>query len=215
MGNTRLVITFLLLLAQVHHSLGFLPKLHVMHPLERIGTKSPPPAAKLPWQARVCSKSLTLNMGFFSNISNAFVNQDYKAQDQRVRASHILIKGDDVGQVLGKIKQLMGELNERMQQVEQTNGADIDALQPIFSELAKRESQCPSGAQGGDLGLFGLGKMVKEFDAVIFPKEEGVLPPPVGALLGPVVTDFGCHVILVTEREVNQDQVEEKLARND
>ena len=35
------------------------------------------------------------------------------------------------------------------------------------------------------------------------------------SLLGPVVTDFGCHLILVTKREVNKDQVEEKLARND
>ena len=45
-------------------------------------------------------------------------------------------------------------------------------------------------------------------------------PPPnrfgwPGAVLGPIVTEFGCHLILVTKREVNRDQVEEKLARND
>lgn len=155
---------------------------------------------------------MTLNMGLFDGISKAFSNQEFKAQDQRVRASHILIKGDDVDQVLGKINQLMGELNERVQQQEEQTGG---MLQPIFSELARRESQCPSGAQGGDLGLFGPGKMVKEFDAVLFPEEEGAVPPPVGSVLGPVVTDFGFHVILVTQREENQDQVEEKLARND
>ena len=38
---------------------------------------------------------------------------------------------------------------------------------------------------------------------------------PPGAVVGPVVTEFGCHLILVTRREQNRDQVEEKLARND
>ena len=41
--------------------------------------------------------------------------------------------------------------------------------------------------------------------------------PSVGMalMLGPVVTEFGCHVILVTRRERNREQIEEKLARND
>ena len=164
--------------------------------------------------ARSRSRSLTLQMGFFDGISKAFSNQEYTSQDQRVRASHILIKGDDVGVVLGKIKQLMGELNERVQQEEGVGGNE-NVLQPVFSEIARRESQCPSGAQGGDLGLFGPGKMVKEFDDALFPADENVPPPPVGSILGPVVTDFGCHVILVTQREQSRDQVEEKLARND
>ena len=68
--------------------------------------------------------------------------------------------------------------------------------------------------QGGDLGLFGPGKMVQEFDAALFPEDEASAPPP-GSVVGPVVTDFGAHLILVTKREVNRDQVEEKLARND
>ena len=83
---------------------------------------------------------------------------------------------------------------------------------PIFAEIARRESTCSSAANGGDLGLFGPGKMVAEFDDVLFPE---VNPPPPGSVLGPVVTDFGCHVILVTKRETNSEQVEEKLARND
>ena len=56
--------------------------------------------------------------------------------------------------------------------------------------------------------------MVAEFDAVLFPEDRAAAPPP-GAVLGPVVTEFGCHLILVTKREQNRDQVEEKLARND
>jgi parvulin-like peptidyl-prolyl isomerase len=161
--------------------------------------------------------SSSLNMGIFDNISKAFSNQDYGSQDQRVRASHILIKGDDVSRVLGKIKVIMGELQDRAMKTEQEDAmSNIEVLLPIFSDLARRESQCPSGSQGGDLGLFGPGKMVKEFDEVIFPKEEdGTTPPTTGALIAPVITDFGCHIILVTERGVNRDQVEEKLARND
>merc|ERR1712129_529239 len=81
-----------------------------------------------------------------------------------------------------------------------------------FAEVARRESTCSSKAQGGDLGLFGPGKMVPEFDAALFPEAD---PPPAGSMLGPIVTEFGCHAILVTKREINRDQIEEKLARND
>ena len=88
-----------------------------------------------------------------------------------------------------------------------------ERLGPIFADLARRESTCSSANMGGDLGTFGTGKMVQEFDDALFP-EEGE-EPPAGSVLGPVVTDFGAHLILVTKREVNRDQIEEKLARND
>lgn len=216
MTNNRFVIRIVLLLGLVQHSLGFSPSptLHPQ-PLERLRTKNhvSPSALKHP---SACPRSpIALHMGFFDSISQAFSNNDYETDDQRVSASHILIKGDDVGYVMGKIKQIMGELNERVQEAEGAMG-DIATVQPIFSELAKRESQCPSRAEGGDLGSFGPGKMAPEFDAVLFPeKQEGVLPPPVGSLIGPVVTDFGMHIILLTDRSVDRDQVEEKLARND
>jgi len=62
-----------------------------------------------------------------------------------------------------------------------------------FAELARKHSQCPSGQQGGDLGEFGPGQMVKEFDEVVFNKE-------VGKVHGPVKTQFGYHLVEVTER---------------
>jgi len=62
-----------------------------------------------------------------------------------------------------------------------------------FENLAKQHSQCPSGARGGDLGSFGPGMMVPEFDKVVF---EGELGKP----LGPVKTQFGYHVLEITER---------------
>jgi peptidyl-prolyl cis-trans isomerase C len=66
------------------------------------------------------------------------------------------------------------------------NGAD-------FAELAKARSQCPSGKQGGDLGEFGPGQMVKEFDQVVFTEE-------IGKVCGPVQTQFGYHLIEITAR---------------
>lgn len=62
-----------------------------------------------------------------------------------------------------------------------------------FAELAKQHSSCPSGAQGGELGEFGPGMMVPEFDQVVFSA-------PVNTVQGPVKTDFGYHLLEVTSR---------------
>ncbi len=62
-----------------------------------------------------------------------------------------------------------------------------------FADLARTHSQCPSGKQGGDLGEFGRGQMVKEFDDVVFSAE-------VGKAHGPVRTEFGYHLIEITSR---------------
>ena len=62
-----------------------------------------------------------------------------------------------------------------------------------FAVCARENSSCPSGRQGGSLGEFGPGQMVKEFDEVVFTGE-------VGKVLGPVKTQFGYHLIEVTSR---------------
>ncbi len=62
-----------------------------------------------------------------------------------------------------------------------------------FAEIAKEHSECPSGKSGGDLGEFSPGRMVKEFDQVVFKEE-------VGKVHGPVKTDFGYHLIEITNR---------------
>ena len=62
-----------------------------------------------------------------------------------------------------------------------------------FAELAKKHSKCPSGQRGGDLGSFSRGQMVPEFDKVVFSAE-------VGKVQGPVQTQFGYHLIEVTNR---------------
>jgi len=70
----------------------------------------------------------------------------------------------------------------------------IQSGETTFEDAAKEYSQCPSGNEGGDLGSFGKGAMVPEFDAVVFNDEVGVVH-------GPVKTQFGYHLLEVTSRK--------------
>jgi peptidyl-prolyl cis-trans isomerase C len=91
----------------------------------------------------------------------------------RARARHILVATEEA-------------CNDFKTQIEA--GAD-------FAAVAREHSSCPSGQQGGDLGEFGPGQMVKEFDDVVFSDE-------LGAVHGPVQTQFGYHLIEITHRTV-------------
>ena len=73
------------------------------------------------------------------------------------------------------------ELKEKIE-----NGED-------FADIARQFSSCPSKAQGGDLGQFGPGMMVPEFDQVVFSGDLGVVH-------GPVQTQFGFHLLEITSR---------------
>jgi len=63
-----------------------------------------------------------------------------------------------------------------------------------FAALAREHSKCPSGQQGGDLGEFGPGQMVREFDDVVFSAD-------IGPVQGPVKTQFGYHLLEVLKRD--------------
>lgn len=63
-----------------------------------------------------------------------------------------------------------------------------------FEDVAAEHSMCPSGATGGDLGFFGRGQMVFEFEKAAFDLK-------VGELSEPVKTNFGWHLILVTDKQ--------------
>ncbi len=63
-----------------------------------------------------------------------------------------------------------------------------------FADMAKQHSTCPSGARGGELGAFSPGQMVPEFDQVVFSGD-------LGAVHGPVKTQFGYHLIEITARD--------------
>jgi len=87
------------------------------------------------------------------------------------RARHILVDSEEI-------------CIELKQEIE--GGAD-------FGEVARNHSSCPSGSEGGNLGEFSPGMMVKEFDEVVFSGE-------LNTVLGPVKTEFGYHLLEVTER---------------
>jgi peptidyl-prolyl cis-trans isomerase D len=107
-----------------------------------------------------------------------------------VRASHILISqmGDDAAN--------LAEANRIYQELK--NGAD-------FSQMAIKHSKDPgSGKNGGDLGWFGKGMMVKEFEDACFSGK-------VGDVQKPIKTSFGYHIILVTDQSSNKYIVERIL----
>ncbi len=86
-------------------------------------------------------------------------------------------------------RHLLVDSEEKCQQLktEIEGGAD-------FADVARANSSCPSSAQGGDLGSFGPGQMVPEFDTVVFSA-------PVNTVQGPVKTQFGYHLLEVTSRQ--------------
>jgi peptidyl-prolyl cis-trans isomerase C len=76
------------------------------------------------------------------------------------------------------------QCNELKTEIE--NGAD-------FGAVAQANSSCPSSRKGGDLGQFGPGQMVPEFDKAVFSGD-------VGVVYGPIQTQFGYHLLEVTGR---------------
>ena len=144
--------------------------LHLLLPFGAFGFSIP---SSTNLQAR--NNDVSLNMGIFDAFSNAFSNAEYSAPPEGVKATarHILVKSE------GDVDIVMNELN---------SGSP-------FNTVAQQYSTCPSSAQGGSLGSFSPGTMVKEFDAVIFDAETQL-----GTVVGPVATQFGYHLIVVDKR---------------
>jgi peptidyl-prolyl cis-trans isomerase C len=74
----------------------------------------------------------------------------------------------------------------------------IESSELTFEDAAKEYSSCPSSEQGGDLGEFGRGMMVKEFEDAAFAMEVGEMTKE------PVKTQFGYHVIKTTDKKGNE-----------
>lgn len=118
---------------------------------------------------------------FTEKIRDAVTEADAKAiydeqigkmePEEEVRARHILVKTEE------EAKKLLKRI---------ADGED-------FAELAKKESQGPSAANGGDLGYFTQGRMVKPFADAAFALK-------IGEVSEPVKTEFGWHVIKVEDR---------------
>ena len=114
--------------------------------------------------------------------------KEFSAPEER-RASHILLsfEKDDKGQPKPASKETAKtEADAIMKQV-------TGATPEKFAELAKQKSKDPgSAAQGGDLGFFGRGQMVKPFEEAVFTMKPG-------EIRGPIESDFGYHIIRLTE----------------
>ena len=115
-------------------------------------------------------------------------NPDKFRQEEQVRASHILIGVDSTAGI--EEKRAAREKAEKLHK-ELVNGTD-------FAKLAKDNSTCPSSKQGGDLGYFGKGKMVPQFEQAAF-----ALQP--GGLSDVVETRFGYHLIKLVDRKKAED----------
>lgn len=106
-------------------------------------------------------------------------NQKQFVKGATVQAKHILVAEEDA------CKEIL---------------AAIESGEKTFEDAAKESSTCPSGQRGGDLGEFGKGQMVKEFEDAAFTAE-------IGQVVGPVKTQFGYHLIKVEKK--NEEKVSE------
>ncbi len=122
------------------------------------------------------------------NFYNA--NPDNFKKPETVSAKHILVADEDACNTIL---------------------ADIQNGTKTFEDAAKESSTCPSGQQGGDLGEFGKGQMVKEFEDAAFAAE-------IGAIVGPVKTQFGFHLIKVEAKSEAEtlayDAVKDQIKKN-
>ncbi len=119
---------------------------------------------------------------YFDINKNAF-------NGERVKASHVLVdtRKIETEAELEKAKQKIEDVKKEID-----NGAD-------FAEMAKKYSDCPSSEKGGDIGFFQRkGTIVEEFAKVAFSMK-------VGEVSDPIKTQFGYHIIKVTDREEGKD----------
>ncbi|MFT5129236.1 MAG: peptidyl-prolyl cis-trans isomerase C [Rhodothermales bacterium] len=106
------------------------------------------------------------------------------AQTESASARHVLLKFEPTADEATK-KAKMAEIEALRKKI--VDGAD-------FAEIAKAHSDCPSKAEGGDLGSFGRGQMVPPFAEAVFKQDLN--------MVGDVIeTKFGYHLIEVTERK--------------
>lgn len=109
---------------------------------------------------------------------------------EQVKASHILVDSEE----------------------EAKKAAEEIAAGKAFSDAAREYSTCPSKEKGGDLGYFGKGQMVPEFERAAFGAQAG-------ETVGPVQTQFGYHLIRVEDKKQEEgvrfsdikEQLKEKL----
>ena len=122
-------------------------------------------------------------------------NADKFLAGETVNASHILVDSEETARDIAR---------------------RIKAGEITFEDAAKQYSSCPSKEEGGNLGDFGKGQMVPEFDQAVFAMEEGAMTDE------PVKTQFGYHLIRLTKKNPAakvafadvKEQIKEQLLRD-
>lgn len=112
---------------------------------------------------------------FYNEHSERFSHQE------SVKASHILLSFDNYSE-----EDALARINEIKESIEDPR--------KDFQQLAEEFSDCPSGSRGGDLGFFEKGRMVPQFEETAFGLETGEVSDP-------VKTQFGYHLIFLTEKK--------------
>ncbi|MCQ4638064.1 peptidylprolyl isomerase [Anaerovorax odorimutans] len=117
-------------------------------------------------------------------------NEEQFVKGETVQAKHILVDSEEKGNEIFKA---------------------IESQETTFEEAAGEYSSCPSKEKGGDLGEFGKGQMVKEFEDAAFAAE-------IGKVIGPVQTQFGYHLIKVEKKNApgakTFEEVKTEIANN-
>ena len=145
-------------------------------------------------EARSLRAVQTVNALIEENLTDEAIQEAYDAKyadfegADEFNASHILVETEE-------------KANELKEQLD--GGAD-------FAELAKEHSTGPSGPNGGELGWFGPGQMVPEFEAAVIALEKGQVSAP-------VQTQFGWHVVTLNDKRKTEapelDQVRAELTQ--
>ena len=140
------------------------------------------------------SRALALSKYLESSVTDADKQSYFDANKDafngaKVKASHVLIDTRNLktDAELEEAKKMIDIVK-----IEIDKGAD-------FAEMARKYSNCPSAENGGDIGFFQRkGSIVEEFAVVAFAMKAGEISEP-------VKTQFGYHIIKVTEKEDGKD----------
>ena len=155
---------------------------------------------KIPAQVTLRTIAFTpANLAKYQTVSDDEVKAYYAAhmdamqEPEQIHARHILVAVKDSDSEAAKKKAV-----ERIEKIYKEAEAGAD-----FAKLAKDNSDGPSGPNGGDLGWFGKGAMVPDFEAAAFALDKGGISKP-------VKTRFGWHVIKVEDKKAGTEKTLEE-----